>query len=158
MRRKDREVTDRNQIKQILDEMKTCRLSMVDGGQPYVIPLSYGYTLENGLLTLYFHSAKAGRKIDVLKANSSVCVEVSTEGESGFGGETACEYVHYYKSIIGFGNAEFVEAYDEKNTALKLITKQQAGVQAEFTQKQTDTVCVFKVETKNFTAKKSLIS
>ena len=153
MRRKDREVTDHNQIKKILDEIKTCRLAMVDNGKPYVIPLSYGYTLENGTLTIYFHSAKAGRKLDVLRANSAVCTEMSAEGQSIFEGDNACEYGHYFSSVIGFGNARFIDDYAEKNTALKLITKHQSGLETEFTPQQAETVCVFKVETTNFTAK-----
>lgn len=30
-----------------------------------MVPLSYGYKLEKGQITLYFHSAKEGRKLDI---------------------------------------------------------------------------------------------
>jgi len=153
MRRKDREVTDCEQIKEILDGIKSCRLAMVDCGKPYVVPLSYGYTLDSGKLTVYFHSAKEGRKIDVLKVNSAVCFEMSTEGEAIFSEATPCDYGYYYSSVIGFGNAEFVENACEKITALKIITKHQAGTDHEFTQAQADTVCVLKVESGDFTGK-----
>jgi len=153
MRRKDRAVTDTEQIRSILDNIKTCRLAMVDDGRPYVIPLSYGYTLSEKALTVYFHSAKSGRKIDVLKKSPSVCMEISTEGEPNFSGGNACEYGLYYSGIIAFGNAEFVYDYEEKNVALKLITKHQSGVETSFTEAQTETVAVLKVQTTDFTAK-----
>ena len=72
MRRNDREVTDINEIKNILNLCKTCHLAMVDGNMPYVIPLSFGYVMDGDTLTLYFHSAKEGRKIDILKRNGRV--------------------------------------------------------------------------------------
>ncbi|MCL2366979.1 MAG: pyridoxamine 5'-phosphate oxidase family protein [Oscillospiraceae bacterium] len=153
MRRKDREVADINQIRKILDTCKTCHLAMVDHGKPYVVPLSYGYTLDNDLLTLVFHCAKEGRKISILQANSAVCFEVSTEGEPIFDEATPCDYGYYFASIIGFGNAEFVTDFEGKNAALKLITKHQANVAYEFSQTQTNTVSVLKIVTTDFTGK-----
>jgi len=153
MRRKDREVTDIEQIKKILDPIKTCHLAMVDDGQPYVVPLSHGYTLEKGVLTLYFHSAKDGRKIDVLRKNSAVCFEMSTEGQSSFHETTPCEFGYYFSSVIGFGNVQFVEDVEEKCMALTIITKHQANTEHKFTEKQADTVCVFKVSSTDFCGK-----
>ena len=82
MRRKDKEVTDRNGIKEIICECKTCHVAMVDGYMPYVVPLSFGYKfIDDGALELYFHSAFEGKKIDILKRNNKVCFEMSCEGE-----------------------------------------------------------------------------
>ena len=54
MRRKDREVTNINEIKKILLQCKTCHVAMVEDGMPYVVPLSYGYRILNdNLLELY---------------------------------------------------------------------------------------------------------
>ena len=153
MRRKDREVTDLEQIENILKPIKTCRLAMVDKGQPYVIPLSHGYAIDGDKLILYFHSAKEGRKIDVLKENSAVCFEISTEGEASFGGDAACSYGYYFSSVIGFGNAEFVEDIEEKCKALSMITQHQSGRSHEFTEKQADLICIFKVTSSDFTGK-----
>ena len=82
MRRKDREVTDICGIEEILRQCKTCHVAMVDDGAPYVVPLSYGYQmLDDGRLALYFHSAKEGRKLDILRRNSRLCFEIANEGE-----------------------------------------------------------------------------
>lgn len=57
MRRHDRQVTDINEIVKILDKSKVVHLGMAGGGEPYVVPMNYGYTLNNGALTLYLHCA-----------------------------------------------------------------------------------------------------
>ena len=49
MRRKDREVTDRNQIAAIMDSCDTCRLGLTDGQVPYIVPLSFGYEWPDGV-------------------------------------------------------------------------------------------------------------
>jgi len=71
MRRKDREVTNLDEIRDIIEKCKVCHLAMVDNGMPYVIPLNFGYIIADNLLTLFFHSAKEGRKINILKAKQS---------------------------------------------------------------------------------------
>ena len=153
MRRKDREITDIEQIKKILDECKTCHLAMVDNGQPYVIPINYAYTMDGEMLILYFHSAKEGRKIRVLKENNAVCFEMSIEGEPIFAEKTPCNSGYYYSCVHGFGNALFIEGTEEKCTALTLLMKHQANIDTEFTPSQADSVCVFKVVSTIYTGK-----
>jgi len=153
MRRKDREVTDINQIKKILDDCKTCHLAMVDNGQPYVIPLSYAYLIDDGILTLFFHSAKEGRKIKILNENNAVCFEMSSEGEPIFAEKTPCNSGYYFSSVHGFGNAQFINDVDGKCSALTLLMKHQANIDVDFTPVQAENVCVFKVVSTNFTGK-----
>ena len=153
MRRKDREVTDINQIKKILDDCKTCHLAMVDNGLPYVIPLSYAYTITEGTLTLFFHSAKEGRKIKILQENNAVCFEMSREGEPVFADKTPCNSGYYFSSVHGFGSVRFIEDMTEKCLALKLLVKHQANADIDFTPEQADSVCVFTVVSTDFTGK-----
>ncbi|MDR2089589.1 MAG: pyridoxamine 5'-phosphate oxidase family protein, partial [Clostridiales Family XIII bacterium] len=58
MRRKDKEITDVNEKLEILQKNKVCRLALSESDRPYIVPLNYGYSFENGALTLYFHGAK----------------------------------------------------------------------------------------------------
>ena len=58
MRRKDREITDRAEIEAILNEAMVCRIGLADGGEPYVVPLCFGY--EDG--SVYIHSAPEASK------------------------------------------------------------------------------------------------
>ncbi len=154
MRRADREITDLNQMQEILSTCKTCHLAMIDDGYPYVIPLSYCYELEDHTLTLYFHCAKEGRKIDILHKNNSVCFEMCLEGEPIFANETPCNSGYYYSSIIGFGNVDFVDGVEEKRKALSLLMKHQANLEIDFNVTQASSICILKVVTDNFTGKK----
>ena len=69
MRRKDREVTDFSRMLEILYACDCCRLGLVDGGEAYIVPMNFGIAREDGNLVLYFHAAKEGRKIDLLKSS-----------------------------------------------------------------------------------------
>lgn len=153
MRRSDREVTSPGKIREILDACKTCHLAMVDGGLPYVLPLSYGYAMDGGTLTLYFHSAHEGRKIDILRKNAAVCFEMCREGEPIFAEKSPCRSGYFYSSVHGFGTATFVLDAQEKCRALSLIMQQQAGMDVCFTAQQAEGVCVFKVVSADFTGK-----
>lgn len=153
MRRKDREVTDINEIIGIIDRCRVCHLAMTDNGLPYIVPLNYGYSVDGGTLTLYFHSAWEGRKIDILKENSKVCFEMANEGELGLS-ENPCNSGYYYESVIGFGNAGFIDDVDEKCLALSLLMKHQAKQDFTFCEKQVNSVCVFKVVSSEFTGKR----
>lgn len=156
MRRKDREVNDIEEIKEIIKSCKTCHVAMVDDGMPYVIPLSFGYEIIDDVLSLYFHSAKEGRKIDILHKNNSVCFEMCCEGEPIYAKETPCNSGYYYSSVIGNGKIEFISDTNEKIKALTLLLKHQAGIDVIFTEKQANTVCIYKIVTNDFTGKRKL--
>jgi len=154
MRRKDREVNDINGIEEILIQCKTCHVAMVDNSAPYVVPLSYGYKILDGkILELYFHSAFEGKKLDILRRNNKVCFEMAYEGEPVHA-ENPCNSGYYYSSIIGFGEAVFIEDTNEKNNALSVMFKHQTGRDIAFTEEQVKTVCVFKIVSTDFTGKK----
>ena len=153
MRRKDREVTDVKEIENILESCKTASIAMTCDGVPYVVPLSYGYELTGKQLILYFHSAKEGIKIDVLKLNPTVCFSIFEEGEPVHA-KTPCNAGYYYSSVIGLGTVEFVEEAEEKQRALGKMFSHQAGKEVVFTEAQADTVCVFKVISEEFTGKR----
>jgi len=154
MRRKDREIKDTAGIEGILKNCKTCRLAMIDGDSPYVVPLSYGYGFpREGVLELYFHSAREGRKLDALRRNNKVCFDISREGEI-IVSEDPCSCGYYYESVIGFGDAEFVTDPAEKCAALSAIYERQTGDSVSFTEGMAESVCVIKVVSRDFTGKK----
>lgn len=152
MRRKDREVNNIEEIKEILNKCKTASLAMIDNGIPYVVPLSYGYEIAEKQLILYFHSAKEGRKIDILKKSDMVSFTIFNEGKPLFP-ETPCNSGYYYSSIIGNGHVEFIENTDEKLKALHKMFAQQSGQEISFTKAQTENVCLFKVISDDYTGK-----
>lgn len=156
MRRKDREVTDRETIEEIIKACKTCHLAMVDDGKPYVVPLNFGYELDADNLTLYFHSAKEGKKLDILHKNSSICFDIASEGMP-IHAESPCNCGYYFSSIIGMGTVEFIEDTKEKCKALSLLMKHQADRDVEFNEAQVNSVCVYKVSTSDYSGKKKQI-
>lgn len=153
MRRKDREVSDVRAITEILDQCKTASIAMIEDGTPYVVPLSYGYEMKEGTLTLYFHCAKEGRKTDILNCNNRVCFTVFCEGEP-VQTDIPCNCGYYYSSIIGNGTAQFIEDPDEKRYALGKMFEHQAGKKVDFTREQADSVCVFKIVSRDFSGKR----
>ena len=53
MRRKEREVTDKEEIRQILENGQVIRIAMNNGEYPYILPVNYGYEMENERITLF---------------------------------------------------------------------------------------------------------
>ena len=72
MTRREREVTDINEILKIMDACKIVHVGLVDGDQPYVLPMNYGYTYEDGKMVIYLHGAKKGYKYDLIEKNPPV--------------------------------------------------------------------------------------
>ncbi len=128
---------------------------MVDDGTPYVVPMSYGFSYENDKLTLYFHSAKEGRKIDILKKNPKVSFDICVEKEIVIDDGNACRSGRFYESVIGFGHVEFIEDIPAKCKALTyLMQRQSNGRHFEFNEKAANSVCVFKILVDEFTGKR----
>ena len=76
MRRTDREVTDREEMLDIMRRCDVCRLALNDGEYPYLVPLNFGMTAEDGRITLFFHSALAGRKAELMQADPRASFEM----------------------------------------------------------------------------------
>jgi nitroimidazol reductase NimA-like FMN-containing flavoprotein (pyridoxamine 5'-phosphate oxidase superfamily) len=145
MRRKDREVSDFNKILAIMDKCDMCRLAMVDNGTPYIVPMNFGYSVRDSTVTLYFHSAGEGRKIDALKSIPTVCVEMDCEHKL-VTGDKACDYTMNFESLIGNGSVEFIESEDEKVCAFtKIMQKYSDAGTFEFDEKLLKRTTLFKV-------------
>ncbi len=148
MRRKDREVTDKNKILEIIDECLICRLGLIDKDEVYIVPLNFGASTIDGVTTLYFHSAKVGRKILLLETNKKVGFEMDTAYVLTVGNsDIACECSGAFKSIIGQGNVSMVTNENEKIEGLKILMQHMTKKQEwNFEQKMVDATAVFKVE------------
>ncbi len=151
--RREREVTDINEIIGILDRAKIVHVGMVDGDMPYVVPMNYGYTMEDGKLTLYLHGATVGRKLDIIRVNPKVFIEIDTDIVP-FKGEAACQYGVSYASVMGEGIAEIVEDPEGKMAGLGVLMKTQTGKEFEFVPKMVAGVTVIKINVSEFTAKR----
>ena len=116
MRRKDREVTDLQEIYDILLRCDTVRIGM---GGPYIVPVSFGAEIVDGKVVIYFHCAREGQKVDILKSDPRVCIEADRfiKIEPTDHGITT-----RYESMIGSGSCQFLNDEQEIIHGLKLIT------------------------------------
>lgn len=153
MRRKDREITEIQQILNIINKIKILRLGLFDGEYPYVVPLHYGYEYSDSRLVFYMHSAKEGHKLDLIASNPRVCVELDSDAELISGGDIPCMYGSTFASVIGRGVAENVSDEQEKIKGLSLLMKHQTGRDFAITGEMASTVAVIKVTLNEFTAK-----
>ncbi len=151
MRRQEREIRDEAEIQEILKKGLVCRLGLYDGQYPYVVPLNYGY--RNGCM--YFHCAREGRKIDILKKNGRVCIEVDIDFRV-VRGETPCRWTAKYRSVIGFGRARIVDGETEKIAALEIIMAHYGGGGGEYDEKSLRLTTVIEVVLESMTGKQSL--
>ena len=100
-----REALDEASVKEILEKGTSGVLALQgEDGYPYAVPMSYFY---DGKDKIYFHGAKKGYKMDMVKQcdKASFCVigkdQVVPE-----------EYTSYFKSVIAFGRVRVMD--DEK--------------------------------------------
>ncbi len=172
MRRKDREVLGDENIAKIIEQCTTCHVAMIDdadANMPYVIPLSFGYSLNSGVLELYFHCAHIGKKLDCIRKNPNVAFSMCVENLIEIHEDVYCKSGRFYASVVGQGKAEIVEDVAEKCHGLSLLMEQQSAAshhpdsahstqsaaphKFEFTPEQAATVTVFKITSTNFTGK-----
>ena len=153
MTRRERQVTDINEIIKILDTAKVLHLGLSVKDEPYVVPMNYGYIMEDGKLTVYLHGAKEGRKIDLMRANPKVFFELDCDIVP-FEGKTACNYGITYASVMGRGKAVIVEDTEEKIKGLQVLMKTQTGRDFDITDKMAGIVCVIRIDVSDYTAKK----
>jgi nitroimidazol reductase NimA-like FMN-containing flavoprotein (pyridoxamine 5'-phosphate oxidase superfamily) len=150
--RREREVTDPGRICEILDKSMVLHLGMVDGDEPYVVPMNYGYTMEDGKLTVYLHGALWGRKLDIIRVNPKVLFSLECDVVP-FDGDIACRYGTTYASVMGRGIAEIVEDVEEKKKGLSVLMKTQTGKDFTFEDKMVSIVSVIKIDVAEYTAK-----
>ena len=151
--RREREVTDLNEIQAILDGAKIVHIGLADGDEPYVVPMNYGYTLEEGKLTLYLHAALWGRKLDVIRVNPKVFFSIECDVQP-FDGPVACHYGTAYSSVMGRGTAVILEDVEEKKAGLSRFMKSQTGLDFTFEDKMVSIVSVIRIDVADFTAKR----
>ena len=153
MRRKDRAVTDSNRIREILDTAKILHLGIHDDPYPYVVPLHYGYEFADGQMVLYMHGAKEGHKLELIRQNPHVCVQIDCGMELIYGGDVACRYGASYASVIGRGKAELLEDPKSKAAALNVLMRHQTGRDFDIQEKVTAAVSVIRVTVSEYSAK-----
>ena len=152
MTKREFQITDEAKIREILDTAKVLHLGLAVDNEPYVVPMNYGYCLEEGRLTLYLHSAVRGKKLDMVRANPRVFFELDCD-RMPFEGKVPCQYGLVYSSIMGRGTASIVEDVEEKKQAMSLLMKTQTGKDFSFEDRLVSIVSVIRIDVTEYTAK-----
>jgi len=121
-----------------------------DDGYPYAVPLSYVYYKNK----IYFHSAKAGHKIDSIKRDPKVSFAVVDEDTI-----VSEEYTTYYRSVIAFGKARIAEGA-ERLEAFRALVEKYSGDQPEESKRGKIEECtqsdIIAVDIEHMTGKQSI--
>ena len=128
IRRKDREITDKKLIEEFLSSQKIIRLGFYDkvNDEVYVVPVNYGYIIENDNYIFYCHGGKGGRKYNLSKEGANIGFEIDGQYKL-IEGEKACDYSAKYQSVIGNGKIKILEDIEEKKKGLDAIMKNTTG-------------------------------
>ena len=152
MTKRELQITDEGQIRQILDTAKVLHLGLSVNDEPYVVPMNYGYVMEKGKLVLYLHSAVLGKKLDMIRQNPKVFFALDCD-RIPFAGEKPCQYGLSYASVMGRGMARIVEDVEEKKRAMSILMKTQTEKEFSFEDRLVSIVAVIRIDVAEYTAK-----
>jgi uncharacterized protein len=122
MRRADRLVEDRERLRAMLEKADACRLGFAQGDMPYIVTLNFGFEWEGELPVLFFHCAREGRKLEMMRRNPRVCFELDLEHEL-IVAPTACGWGMKFASIVGYGSLSEVSDEEGRREGLGLIMR-----------------------------------
>ena len=122
MRRKDREITDFNEIIDIIKKCDVCRIALNDDEYPYVVPLNFGLDVQGNQVFFYFHAAMEGKKLDLIAKDNRATFEMDCD-HNFILYEERMSCTMGYASVIGHGTIEIV-ADEYKYESLKILMRQ----------------------------------
>jgi uncharacterized protein len=140
---------DKQQIEEIISKARFLRLALLDSDTPYIIPMAFGYKDNK----IYLHCSREGKKIDILNRNSRVAFEADIDAEIIIT-EDICKYNVRYRSVVGNGQALFVEDYNEKLEGLTVLSEHYGKKGPfEFEEWKVNRLCIVKIEIEEMTGK-----
>lgn len=156
MRRTDREVKDIQEILSIIDKCDSCNLGLSQDNTPYVVPLNFGYSYENGSLAIYFHGAKEGKKHDIIKKNSNACFSMDCSHRLVIT-ENAASATMKYESVMGSGKIESLTDKEEKRAGISAIMRHYSPeAKYEFPDELLEMISILKLRAEDFTGKRNM--
>ena len=121
----EKEITQTDEIEDVLRSARVCRVALIDGAYPYIVPMLFGYNLTGERLELYFRCEEKGKKMDLIGSSANAAFEidklydiVKIDHSLGFAA--------HYRSIAGTGTIESVTGID-KITGISLLMKKYLG-------------------------------
>lgn len=153
MRRKDREITNYDKMIEIMKSCDCCRIGLRDGDGVYIVPLNFGYDDKSENLTLYFHGASEGKKINLIKLQDTASFEMDTKHQL-VEADIACSHSYLYQSIMGKGKISLVDSIDEKIKGLECVMLHYSHSNNwKFNEEVLNRVAVIKIEVTEWSCK-----
>jgi uncharacterized protein len=145
---KARAISEKKELVEVIQRCRYCHLSMVDLlGKPYVIPMNFGFKDD----VIYLHGAQHGKKIDILHQHPDVCINFTTDHLLRYQHEeVACSWSMKYRSVLCYGQAEFILEPEEKIAAFHIVMAQYTNGEFKFNPPSIREVNVWKVNMVRF--------
>jgi uncharacterized protein len=152
MRLKEKELLDKESIKAIIRECSVCRLGLSVNDNPYIVPVSFGF---DGL-SIYFHTAIEGKKIEYIQANNKVCFEFEHKVQLAPDQKDPCKWTFSFQTVIGYGKIHELTEKDQKINGLSHIMAQYSKRKWVFNEEILKMIRLWKISIENMTAKQSI--
>ncbi len=151
MRRKEKEISDRSELEEIIRLARILRLGLWDGRECYIVPVNFGYREGQ----FYFHSAQSGRKTTILKKEGIISFELEADLQV-VPAEQACQWGMAYRSVMGTGQVRLLQTDQEKRQGLDRIMENYSQDKSfEYSPEQINAVDLYTIRVLSLTGKKS---
>lgn len=152
MRRGEKEITDKSDMIEILENSEVLYLAMADGDEPYVLPLNYGFKGD----MVYIHCAVEGKKLEMLKKNPKVCFTVSAHTQL-IKAESSCAWTYGFMSVLCRGTAEIVTDKESKVEGLDIIMAHYGRTENTYKDEMVARTSLIRIKISEMTGKRSPI-
>jgi len=154
MRRADREVTELRDILDILKKCDAVRLGINTPDSPYIVPLCFGFDSDGDAVTLWFHCATEGSKLDLINRDPRVGFEADCSHRL-VQGDRPCSFSMEFESVIGAGHISICSENAEKQRGFSAIMRQYAHDEEYlFSDAELSRVCILKLDVEKISAKR----
>jgi hypothetical protein len=116
VRRKDREITDPEEMRQVLKATKYVTIALCMDNEPYLVSLNHGY--DEAKNCIYFHCAPEGKKLVYQKANNKVWGQAVMD----FSVTEECDCA--YASVHFCGTMHLIDDLREKQHGMEVLVRQ----------------------------------
>ena len=151
MRRNEKAIPQRTNLDTVIHQAEICHLACCAEDEPYVIPISFGYDGKS----IFFHTAKTGKKINILAANPRVCLAFEDKITLVKDKEQSCKWSFDFSSVIVTGEIEEISDSDGKKAALNQIMLHYSKQSWQIPAKDLSKTKVWRVKIENITGKQS---
>ena len=157
MRRSDREIKELEHIIEVIKKCEVCRVALNDEEYPYILPLNFGFGIEEGQVVLYFHGATEGTKYLLIARDPRASFEMDCSHRLVLEEDTG-NCTMEYECVIGRGRMEIVTDYEKKKEALDILMGQYHAGDFQYNEAIIDHTTVMKLIVQQMTGKKRMVA